>query len=130
MKTLLKGRYPAFAWLLFTTILLVLPGSAFPEETWLSKIQFDKIVHIGLFAVMVWLFCRGHYQSGKPRRTLHWLFINVAVNAVLYGITMEFVQKYFIPNRSFDSGDIVADVAGALIGYGFSYFIYLKGKEA
>jgi VanZ family protein len=30
---------------------------------------------------------------------------------------MEFVQENFIPNRSFDVGDIIADLAGSLIGY-------------
>jgi hypothetical protein len=30
---------------------------------------------------------------------------------------MEFVQKWFIENRSFDVGDIGADAAGALLGF-------------
>ncbi len=30
---------------------------------------------------------------------------------------MEFVQKYFIPNRSFDVGDIIADGIGCAIGF-------------
>jgi VanZ family protein len=29
---------------------------------------------------------------------------------------MEFIQKYFIPNRSFDVGDIIADGIGCIIG--------------
>jgi len=37
----------------------------------------------------------------------------------LYGILMEIVQKYFIPFRSFDLGDIIADGIGCAAGYLF-----------
>ena len=45
--------------------------------------------------------------------------------ALAYGITMEFIQQYFVVNRSFDPGDIVADAIGCIIGYWFS-FRYIK----
>jgi VanZ family protein len=37
--------------------------------------------------------------------------------ACFFGIAMEFVQKYFIPNRDFDIYDIVADIIGAAGGF-------------
>ena len=37
-----------------------------------------------------------------------------------YGIAMEFVQKYFVPFRSFDLGDIIADGVGCLAGFFYS----------
>jgi hypothetical protein len=39
---------------------------------------------------------------------------------------MEFVQKYFINNRSFDEGDIIADAAGCTLGVLFSLKRYIK----
>ncbi len=126
MNNLFNGIRPAIGWFLLTTFLLVLPGSAFPKETWLSKIQFDKIVHIGIFAVMVWLFCRAYYQKNSAERNLKTSFIYIAIIATVYGLVMEFVQKYFVPNRSFDIYDVAADAAGALIGYFFSVRMYLK----
>lgn len=36
---------------------------------------------------------------------------------IVYGIAMELVQKYFIPLRSFDLGDITADAIGCIAGY-------------
>jgi len=39
---------------------------------------------------------------------------------------MEFVQKYFIPNRSFDLGDIAADSIGCFIGFIYSSRKYIK----
>jgi len=40
-----------------------------------------------------------------------------------YGIVMEIVQHYFIPFRSFDIGDMIADSIGAIAGY----FISVRG---
>ena len=39
---------------------------------------------------------------------------------ILYGLLMEFVQKYFIPHRSFDLYDVLADATGCIIGYFFA----------
>lgn len=118
---------PAIGWFALSFILLVLPGSAFPKETWLSKIYFDKWVHIGLFSIFVWLFCRGYYSQNKPSGiSLQKKFLYVFIAACVYGIVMEFVQKYFVPNRSFDIGDITADCIGAFVGYIFSMKVYAK----
>jgi VanZ family protein len=106
---------PAIGWLIICTILLVLPGSAFPKEDWLSKIWFDKWVHTGLFSIMVVLWCWGLQKKSKKD------YLLFATVALAYGITMEFVQQHFVANRSFDIGDIIADAAGCLIGYWFSY---------
>jgi VanZ family protein len=39
---------------------------------------------------------------------------------IFYGIAMELVQKYFIPFRSFDLGDILADGIGCIVGFFYS----------
>ncbi|MBL7721584.1 MAG: VanZ family protein [Chitinophagaceae bacterium] len=112
---------PAIGWLIICTVLLVLSGSAFPEEDWLSKIWFDKWVHIGLFTIMVVLWCWGFQKKLKEK------YILVTAAVLAYGIAMEFVQQHFIVNRSFDIGDIVADAVGCLIGHWFSHR-YIKKK--
>lgn len=126
MKQLLTGMKPAIGWLLVVTLLLVLPGQALPQETWLSKIQFDKIVHVGLFAVLTWLFCRGWYQNGITQERLKRIFIYITLAAALYGLAMEFIQKYCVPFRSFDVYDVIADAGGAFAGYFFSRWLYLN----
>ena len=40
------------------------------------------------------------------------ILILITIGALLYGTGMELVQKYFIANRSFDTGDIAADAGG------------------
>ena len=39
---------------------------------------------------------------------------------------MEFIQKFFIPNRSFDLGDIIADGVGCVVGVFVSTTRYIK----
>jgi len=115
--------WPALTWFVITTVLLCLPGSVLPKENWLDKIWFDKWVHIGLFAIMVFLWCRTIINTQRKRIRY---FLQIAFYFFLYGIVMEFIQKYFIPNRSFDIGDILADGIGSGIGLLSSVKLYKK----
>jgi VanZ family protein len=71
---------------------------------------------------MVILWCRAVAIAGKKIR----LFIHIALYCFLYGIVMELIQKYFIPNRSFDIGDILADGAGSALGLLLAARVYIK----
>jgi VanZ family protein len=117
---------PAIFWLIISTILLTLPGSAFPSEDWLSKIQFDKWVHIGMFSIMVLLWCRATLKKIKDTKKLRNIFLLIALLWLTYGIVMEFVQDNLIPNRSFDAGDIAADAVGCAAGWWYSTRRYIK----
>lgn len=111
---------PAIAWLIISTVLLTLPGSAFPSESWLDKIYFDKWVHIGMFCVMTvswcWACTRFTMTIAQQQKTFIW----IAVASLAYGVGMEFVQRYLVINRSFDGNDIIADAAGCVLGFWFS----------
>ena len=109
--------FPGITWFIILTILLILPGTAFPKETWLDKIWFDKWVHIGLFGIMVFLFGWGLLKTKQDIRQLKKSFLIIASGCLAYGIIMEFVQDNFIPNRSFDYGDILADFVGCFAGW-------------
>jgi len=112
----LKYYFPAIAWLLISTVLLLLPGSAFPKEDWLDKIWFDKWVHVGMFLVMTVLWFRAPHKNSKTDAKPAILATQVALAVLFYGVVMELVQHRFIPNRSFDAGDIAADAAGCAMG--------------
>ncbi|HEX6172108.1 MAG TPA: VanZ family protein [Chitinophagaceae bacterium] len=112
----------AIIWLLLITTLLCIPGTELPKITWEDKIWFDKWIHVFLFMILVMLWNKVY--AGKeniplnPRR----VFFQIMIVGFVYGILMELVQKYFIPYRSFDIIDILADGVGCVMGY----FISLK----
>lgn len=98
----------AVVWFLFTTVLLVIPGNALPKGPPIDIPFFDKWVHVLLFAVLSWLSCV--FATGQGDR------FKILAAVIVYGIAMEFVQKYLVVNRSFDLVDIVADSLGAWLG--------------
>jgi VanZ family protein len=112
----------AIGWFIISTVLLTLPGTDFPKEDWLDKIWFDKWVHIGMFSIMVLLWCISwkFLKKSATAEKLKRIFITIALIWLGYGIAMEFVQKYFIPFRSFDIGDMLADATGCAVGVVFS----------
>ncbi len=117
---------PGLVWLYIVSFLMTMPASAFPTEDWFSKVQFDKWVHAGLFAMLVTCWCWGMKKLITRKEKLAAVFIWVTILVILYGIGMEFIQKYYIPNRSFDFWDIVADAVGAYIGLIFSRRYFIK----
>jgi len=115
IQEILSKRYPARAWTIIIFILLALPGDMLPSETHTDIPNLDKGVHIILFGCFVFLWSF-YYAARENRNTLNRKLIIIFVIACLYGIGMEYVQKYFIPNRDFDIYDIAADIAGAALG--------------
>jgi VanZ like family len=125
--------FPAITWLIISTVLLTIPGKSFPSQNWLSalfeKIWFDKWVHITMFIIMVALWCWAASGKKKKSNSFKNLFILIAVIWFAYGIGMEFVQRYFIPNRSFDVKDIIADGVGCVIGLLYSIRRYVPTQN-
>ena len=118
---------PALIWIIICTILFTLPASAFASERWYTKIpMFDKWVHIGLIAIMALLFCWGIYKRKHDDEKKRRNFILTGIICLGYGIMIEFIQRHFIPNRSFDMGDIIADGVGSLAGVIYSFRKYIK----
>lgn len=107
---------PAIVWFILAAILLTLPGSAFPQEAWMNQIIFfDKIVHIGLFSVLVFLFFIPFIKPAFPLPKKRKILLGIILSAFAFGVGMEFVQKYWVINRSFDIYDILADGIGSIL---------------
>ena len=43
--------------------------------------------------------------------------ILIALLSIVLGVVLEFLQLYYIPGRTFDLFDMLADAIGAIIGY-------------
>lgn len=113
-----KKFLPGIAWFFIVAALTLMPGSDIPKIDWMDKIKnFDKIVHAGLFGGLTFLFSLPYFKSGYSfaQKRIHLIRISIAV--IIWGITTELIQKFYIPGRDFDFLDWVADSTGVLIAY-------------
>jgi hypothetical protein len=115
IRRILSYKFFPVCWTILIIILLCLPGSLVPGGGIFDFDGFDKLVHTFLFGMNV-LFWGWHYgETDRPTVQLKKIFILSVTLSIILGIILEFVQLYFIPNRSFDGTDIIADMVGAII---------------
>ena len=130
MKISFKKFIPGIAWFFIVLYLLCLPGSEIPTVGWLDKIYFDKWVHVGVFGLMVLLFSLPFNQSLLNDKLRINYFIKITIAAIVWGLTTELIQKYFVPGREFDFFDWAADSLGALIAGWFCSKKFIKASQS
>jgi VanZ family protein len=126
VKKLCTWKIIPVAWTALTIFLLCLPGSAIPSAGVFSTEGIDKVVHAILFGGIVLL--GGFSQYFRRNEKTKWQRIIVALTllSVGLGIGLEFLQRDYIPNRSFDGNDIIADSAGAIVAAVYHWFVKVK----
>ena len=122
----LGNIYFPIVWTLFVAFLLCIPGTMLPSESHFFFSNFDKLVHICLFGgfVLFWDLYLSKRNTSSSR--LLRLYFLVFILGNVFGIGMEFMQKYYIPFRDFDTEDIIADMIGTGLGYGVSNIYFIK----
>lgn len=126
LRRLCSTKLLPVCWTILTIVLLCLPGSTLPGDgIQLFEIpHVDKVVHVTLFGGIVFFwgayYANNKLHFGNLTRRVILLFI---LSSVL-GIVLEYVQFYFIPQRSFDRGDIIADTGGALVAAIWLLYLY------
>ncbi|MGN6438136.1 MAG: VanZ family protein [Agriterribacter sp.] len=111
---LLRTIWPAIIWSAIIFLLLSIPGSDLPEGPSIPHI--DKIVHVFIFWLHVYLwnvYLAARLKNGNRL----WIFFLTFLLTCIYGIAMEYYQKYFVPNRGFETDDMIADAMGAFAGW-------------
>ena len=103
-----------------------MPGPDIPTVSFLDIIYFDKWVHAGLFGMMTIVF---YYPFMRSLRATRKLLIYIAIASALYGVAMEYVQKYFAIDRDFDYYDMIADATGCLIACFLLLYFEKRIKE-
>ena len=118
----------AFAGLIF--LLSSIPGNGLPMmplapgilPRWISE-NPDKIAHALMYGILGWLALRAF--AGATQLPLSKAAILAFVTTALYGASDEWHQC-FVPLRSCDFSDWIADIAGSLIVIGLLYPFYSK----
>jgi drug/metabolite transporter (DMT)-like permease len=126
INRILRKAFLPITWTILIQILLCLPGTTIPSGGLFNIPQLDKIAHIILFGFFTGFWCYYYYLKGKSPARLKTIFFIVYLLAAANGIILEFIQRDYIPNRSFDPGDIIADLVASSIAYGICNIKLLK----
>ena len=74
-------------------------------------VNFDKVVHTGIYIPLSFMLYLSLRKSGIKR----YVFITAFIIAVIYGISDE-IHQSFVPGRDAAIGDVLADTFGAFLG--------------
>ena len=122
-----KKFIPGIAWFFLVLILICLPKDDLPiTDDWMSAIFFDKWVHAGLFCILAFLFMMPFCKSNLTHKNKWNTVIKIALAVIVWGLTTEFIQKFFIPGRAFDLWDWLADSLGVILAVVVCWKFYLK----
>ena len=118
MASQLRIWGPAAAWAAVLFLLSALPDVGSGPDL----LPFgDKVAHAVLYATFGATLGLGWSRAPAPTR--HWVLLVVGA---LYAVTDEWHQMY-VPGRTPDIADWVADVCGLLVGYGTT--VKLLGRK-
>lgn len=120
IRNLLGHKYriiSAVVFQLWATIMMLMPSSGFPS---IEIPNIDKLAHIGIYflSFLLWVFS---FFQGKSN--VKYLVFSVITLLLFYGMVIEVVQGRWIPDRTFDLWDIVANLTGLIIGIVVFYII-------
>ncbi len=117
-------------WGFLIIFLTAVPGGLIPHvPSFVDLFEPDKLVHVFIFAVFLFLLIRGfilHEVSEFCRE--HAVSISLNIGVLLSGLT-ELMQKYFIPGRVASVYDFIANVAGCFLGW-WIFYIWISRKKA
>ncbi|MCF8308665.1 MAG: VanZ family protein, partial [Bacteroidales bacterium] len=112
----LKFHWPWIAWLGGIVIATSIPGDSLPDaiifQDWMKP---DKWIHIGLFAVLVFLALRS-YMIQYQGKYYRFIYASVLIISLGIGAITELMQKYILSAREGNVYDFGADALGCLTG--------------
>ena len=127
----IKKFIPGIAWFFVVLTLVCIPGYDLPKvDNWMIEINYDKLIHVGIFAVLAFLFMYPIIRSSSFSKKEKWHYcIKLALATVVWGYTTEVIQKFFIPGRSYDLTDWLADSLGGISAMIFCKLYFLKNVK-
>jgi len=107
-----KPFIPGLIWGLFILLVDLIPASPIKnqEKTWL--IGPDKIIHFIQHFVLSSLIFFGYLRYSTSQRIR--IFWSIVI-PLLFGVMIELIQEFFVPYRSFNLKDILANALGTLL---------------
>jgi len=112
MTSFLKNYGLAILWAFFIFIICTIKLEKVSGSPFFFA-GFDKLVHCGLFFVLVTLCCNGFIRQLSKGISPYKSIILIMLAAIIYGGLIEILQHYFFTWRSGEWNDLFADTIGA-----------------
>jgi VanZ family protein len=103
--------------------MVLLPGETMPKIVFFDLMGFDKIIHFFSFTLLAFMMIIGlskQYSEGCYHFNIYYLTV---LSLIGYGIILEYVQGY-VPGRTFEWADAIANGIGVLSGRALFFLIY------
>lgn len=129
LKKYFRFHYPGILWIAVILVLTCIPGKMIPRvPVFLDLFQPDKLVHLFLFTVLLFLLLRGFRKqfSVDPAYRLS-VLIALNIGILLGGITELLQATPLVTGRQCSVYDFIADVIGCFAGWGI--FVLLKKRR-
>lgn len=111
-----RYNFPGVIWGLIILILSGLPPDNFPDTSFLDIPHKDKIIHFGLFLVLVFLLSRGFLLQKRFIILKKSYPASALISGIAYGGITEILQEIVFITRGCEISDFISDVAGCCTG--------------
>lgn len=116
-----KYYIASLIWALLILILTLTPGKSIPD---LELFSYDKLGHIGIFMIQAYFLVSGMNFDKKIKNTVTKNILWGLLITEIYGAAVE-VGQHFIPDRSMDIMDLLANSIGVILG-GVIFYTSIK----
>jgi len=120
----LKYNYPGITWAVFILIVLGIPGDQLSNRSFLQIPYLDKIIHMVLFLILVFLISRGFFLQHQFTFLYRFSIPSVLIIGIAYSGLTEILQAFVFKGRTADISDFIFDVIGCFCG--LLLFLFMK----
>jgi VanZ family protein len=121
---------PGLIWTLLIAVLTLMPGNYIPKVlTFLDWLSPDKIVHLILFGVYVYLLAEGFVRHDRSWFISRYPVWSSLIIGIIFAFFTEVMQMFVIPGRYGSIYDMLADILGSILGITVWYIIQRNEKK-
>ncbi|HNP18151.1 MAG TPA: VanZ family protein [Fulvivirga sp.] len=117
-----KYLIAAILWAILILVLTLTPGASVPNYKLFS---YDHLGHLAIFSILAFLMSSGIYAQKQQMSKSIQLSL---LPAIIYGMVIEVIQEY-IPGRSMEWLDLLANCSGSILGISLFYISIKKNWQ-
>nr|WP_234462371.1 VanZ family protein [Adhaeribacter terrigena] len=114
-------------WAAVILFLTLLPSESLPKTPEWKLLSFDTLAHVGVFGLLAFLLVRSlYFHYGRAQFLQFAIGISVVI-CFFFGVIIELLQTVMKRGRHGETGDVISDVIGTVLG-ACLFYILLRRK--